>query len=901
MTHDTTITPSLSQNLRTCVLGRRGRSQDPFVGLEIRLHSARSGDGYEADLEVTDRREFPDLPVALDLTHLRSLAADVDAYGLALGQAVFADDACGSAYRETLAVARSANQGLRVRLVVEPPELQEVHWERIYHPFAEGWRPLGTTATTPFSRYVAVRQWDRPAPIDNRPLRILVVISSPTDLDEWRLDAIPTDERAHLHELFDNLPDVEPVYLESGSVAPPTLAEIRKALGDGCDLVHFLCHGSHTDNGTFLYLEDEGGQVDPVQSDRLVELVRATSAPPAFAFLAACETAARSRYDAMAPLGPALVDAGGVHAAVAMTEVVGVDTARVFTTQFYARLMQHGRVDQAVNEARALVQDEWDWGVPVLFMRVPDGRLLTERTPPWCMPVRVALLALVALLLGAGIAYPSINAYLHPTKMRGDFNIIVADFGEISPNGRVRNSPIGSRLSATLYQRLEEQVAANVAGLPGSENETLQVWHNTSHDQKNVKLNVIRGTSAEKRAEAAAHLAERVGADLIIYGNLNEPQVASTAGGLSAVHAQDAPSAGDTASFQLEFYVNSQNYRDQPDTITGRHVVGEPIGLPFDLKAEPTNSFKYLNQRLNPRSEAVFWIVNALLAEFRNEPQKALDTMLEGRKQLEDWDSEEGQALLAYFTGREALWVRDYGLAEEQLQEAIDRDPDYANAYVTLGAAYYDKAQLFYVETPVPEGLDRCVRTDHIERAAQSPEEVQRLVDDAIATVDRGIEIAPDAPWPPIKSTAQLVQGNNYRLKGDAFFRQGQLPEANQWLDKATALLGDVQTVFEEQGQQRHVAWTQLARGVTTYLKASVHIENVRQGEPMKPELDQATDLLRQSAGELEQCIASATGIQDQLFKEQVVDCGCRYYLRRATEDEKAVQAYLAKQEEEGQ
>ena len=62
----------------------------------------------------------------------------------------------------------------------------------------------------------------------------------------------------------------------------------------------------------------------------------------------------------------------------------------------------------AVNEAHALVQDEWDWGVPVLFMRVPDGRLLSERIPSWCMPVRVALLALVMLLLGTGIASPSI-------------------------------------------------------------------------------------------------------------------------------------------------------------------------------------------------------------------------------------------------------------------------------------------------------------------------------------------------------------------------------------------------------------------------------------------------------------------------------------------------------------
>ena len=97
--------------MRSCFFGRRGDSQDPFIGLEIHIHRAPDGNGYQADLEVADWREFPDLPVALDLTHLRSLEADANAYGLALGQAVFDDDACGGAYKETLAVAAFVRPG----------------------------------------------------------------------------------------------------------------------------------------------------------------------------------------------------------------------------------------------------------------------------------------------------------------------------------------------------------------------------------------------------------------------------------------------------------------------------------------------------------------------------------------------------------------------------------------------------------------------------------------------------------------------------------------------------------------------------------------------------------------------------------------------------------------------
>jgi hypothetical protein len=97
---------------------------------------------------------------------------------------------------------------------------------------------------------------------------------------------------------------------------------------------------------------------------------------PLQCFLAACETAARERHEAFLPLGPALVERGGASAAVAMSDRVGLETARLFTGQYYTRLLTHGVADLAMNEARALVQDQWDWGVPVLFCRLQDSQLI---------------------------------------------------------------------------------------------------------------------------------------------------------------------------------------------------------------------------------------------------------------------------------------------------------------------------------------------------------------------------------------------------------------------------------------------------------------------------------------------------------------------------------------------
>jgi hypothetical protein len=93
-------------------------------------------------------------------------------------------------------------------------------------------------------------------------------------------------------------------------------------------------------------------------------------------FLAACQSATRSTADAFLGLGPKLVSAG-VPAVVAMQDVVTVVTARKFSGTFYQRLLAHGQVDLAVNEARSvlLTAGRPDAAVPVLFMRLKSGQL----------------------------------------------------------------------------------------------------------------------------------------------------------------------------------------------------------------------------------------------------------------------------------------------------------------------------------------------------------------------------------------------------------------------------------------------------------------------------------------------------------------------------------------------
>jgi hypothetical protein len=337
---------------------------------------AAPGEAYPLEMSVLDWRGFPRVSFSIDQASLNAQAADPKAYGLALGRVLFSDQVLGKAYGETIAAVQGQSGGLRIRLQIDPPELQGLHWERIYHPLAGEWHPLGSTAATPFSRFVPPQQWDRPTPVTERPLRLLAVVASPKNLDSFTLDPIPDEERQTLRATLTKLPDVAVTVLETGTASPPTLTEIRKALAEGFHLVHFLCHGAHTPAGTVLYLEKEDGTVEPVEAVRLVEAFKVLAKPPLLCFMSACESASRARSDAFAPLAPQWVEDGGVQAVVAMTERVGLRTAQHFSAQFYARLLVHGMVDLAMNEARALVQDEWDWGVPVLFTRLPDNQLL---------------------------------------------------------------------------------------------------------------------------------------------------------------------------------------------------------------------------------------------------------------------------------------------------------------------------------------------------------------------------------------------------------------------------------------------------------------------------------------------------------------------------------------------
>ncbi|MDX1665016.1 MAG: CHAT domain-containing protein, partial [Candidatus Promineifilaceae bacterium] len=148
---------------------------------------------------------------------------------------------------------------------------------------------------------------------------------------------------------------------------------------DGVHIFHFLGHGEYDARAetASLYLEGERLRVDDAT---IAARVQGLDAPPRLIFLASCETASTGAAP-FTGLARRLVRAR-VPAVVAMQELLDMTVARTLTAEFYRHLLPEGVVDRALNRARNMLfhsyRQNWDrdWAIPVLYMWLPEGRLL---------------------------------------------------------------------------------------------------------------------------------------------------------------------------------------------------------------------------------------------------------------------------------------------------------------------------------------------------------------------------------------------------------------------------------------------------------------------------------------------------------------------------------------------
>lgn len=291
-------------------------------------------------------------------------------FGRKLFQAVFSDQV-----RDCLVASRNdahrQGKGLRVKVVLQIPELSDYPWEFLYDPGNAQF--LSLFEETPVVRYVDLARPIQPLAVAP-PLRILAMASSPRDYEA--LD-IPRERRNLERALADLLPTRQ---IELEWLPAANLDALRaQLLKQEYHIFHFVGHGGFDDakQDGLLVFEDENQLGRAVSGERLA-IILGNHRTVRLAVLNACEGARTSRLDPFAGAAMTLVRTGNIPAIVAMQFEI-TDTAAIdFAQGFYSAISAGRPVDAAVGQGRQAIfarDNDVEWGTPVLYLRAVDGHI----------------------------------------------------------------------------------------------------------------------------------------------------------------------------------------------------------------------------------------------------------------------------------------------------------------------------------------------------------------------------------------------------------------------------------------------------------------------------------------------------------------------------------------------
>ena len=287
-------------------------------------------------------------------------------YGRRLGDALLTGPV-RDAFTSSLDTAGAQGKDLRVRLRLDAvPELDPVPWEYVYDTRLE--RFLTLSQETPVVRLLDSLKRP-PAVLVESPLRVLVMISSPSDMPEL---AVEREKQLLLATTAD--------MVKSGQLAvtvldTATLTALQRALLGDYHVFHFIGHGGFDDDAQegVLVLERDDGTSHRVSGNRLGTLLH-DARNMQLAVLNACEGARTSGRDAFSGVGQALVRQG-LPAVVAMQTEISDRAALVFSHEFYWFLTQGLGIDAAMCEVRkamAVSDEASEWGTAVLLRSGTD-------------------------------------------------------------------------------------------------------------------------------------------------------------------------------------------------------------------------------------------------------------------------------------------------------------------------------------------------------------------------------------------------------------------------------------------------------------------------------------------------------------------------------------------------
>lgn len=308
------------------------------------------------------------LKIAAELKNLEAMGTNSDlpmSLGVSLHQCVF-HGSVGQLLHVSLGeVLRDDEKGVRINLILSPPELAALPWEVLYDQSTKCF--LATSGKTPVTRYIKLIEPIRSLKIAP-PVKVLVLIPGGSGLD------VASEEKIVMEALKD-LETVQ-VHVIKEKV---TRSNISRALvEDQYHILHFIGHGRFESDQAFLEINSEAGGRDLILADDFADFFR-TYPSLKLIVLNSCQGAEVSSTRQLAGMAPQLV-MRGIPAVVAMQYPISDEAALKFAAEFYLKLCKgwsRGQVDTAISHARNRIhmdiKEPLAFATPVLFMRSDTG------------------------------------------------------------------------------------------------------------------------------------------------------------------------------------------------------------------------------------------------------------------------------------------------------------------------------------------------------------------------------------------------------------------------------------------------------------------------------------------------------------------------------------------------
>ncbi len=318
-----------------------------------------------------------------------------------------------AALRSFIDTAQSEGAYVRIRLdLTDVPELGSLPWEYLYDTNLNHF--YATSIKTPIVRYLSVGNPVEPL-IAQEPLRILVVISQPSDASPLNVEKEWEDLNNEVRKM-DEAGKIKLELLPDATIDALQRVLMERFQDRPFHVFHFIGHGvfdTEAREGKLLF-KDNQGRAQPLSGVELGEELRDWSFR--LAVINACEGARISPSDSYTGMAQSLIRQTGIPAVVAMQYEITDTSAIKFTPRFYKSITEGYPIDAALTLARKALsslktnyQDYAEWGSPVLYLRANDGDLLQVKSAD-----------AVAIQREAESAIPR-----EPTELEGHFKNVI--------------------------------------------------------------------------------------------------------------------------------------------------------------------------------------------------------------------------------------------------------------------------------------------------------------------------------------------------------------------------------------------------------------------------------------------------------------------------------------------